>query len=802
MRLPFGEKFTTSAVDRVVQDTTTLLVSEGYFEAKITPAYEFNDQSHLAFVTLMADVGPRAIVGQVQIMGGEQTFTPKELADAFGLKPGHDFSSSKLDKGIAELRSKFAELRFLNTSIVVNRKYNAVTNAVDLDVRVQPGQFALVQARGFDISNSKLRDLVPIYEEAAVDPDLVEEGRVRLTRFMQQSGYFDAQVTAETIEVDPALGNAIQINYVIVPGAKHEIVDVVIDGNQFFTTEEIRKRIKTRKGELFKPGVFSADVLDQDRQTIEAMYRNAGFQGTVVTARPEDVDHAITVLIHIDEGKQLHVNSIEFVGNTIASTELLNAITLKQGDIFTVGAADQARAALTQFYYSRGYADVRVERGTELTGDGVRVIFNITEGEAFLIGMIFVEGNTRTQPKVVRRNSGLREYTPFNPEIVLVAQQRLYATGLFSRVEIVMLDQGLKGVRNILIQVEEARRIVVTYGVGYQDFERIRGTFEISHNNLFGQQRSISFRLRGSSRERLAQATYQEPRLLNRELDGFVSTFYEHTERPSFTANRIDFSLQVLKRLSTKSSVSVTSSWQTINIGDIRVNPHAENAPSQQGPCQVCQIGRIGTSLLQDHRNDAVNPTGGSFHSLVFQIAGRPLGSELNFTSLYNNSVFYFPWHGGTLATAFRFGWNHPFGSTAQFAPGQAQQLPPTERYFAGGSITLRGFGLDDAAPPATPDLEGGNAMTIGNVEYRVPLRRFPISGMFGALFYDTGNVFPQVTDIRLSQFTHSVGFGLRYLTPVGFARLDFGFNVRPTINPDGTPQPRMKVFFTLGNPF
>jgi outer membrane protein assembly factor BamA len=117
--------------------------------------------------------------------------------------------------------------------------------------------------------------------------------------------------------------------------------------------------------------------------------------------------------------------------------------------------------------------------------------------------------------------------------------------------------------------------------------------------------------------------------------------------------------------------------------------------------------------LLQDHRNDAVNPTGGSFHSLVFQIAGRPLGSELNFTSLYNNSVFYFPWHGGTLATAFRFGWNHPFGSTAQFAPGQAQQLPPTERYFAGGSITLRGFGLDDAAPPATPDLEGGNAMTM-----------------------------------------------------------------------------------------
>src|SRR6185295_4562066 len=139
--------------------------------------------------------------------------------------------------------------------------------------------------------------------------------------------------------------------------------------------------------------------------------------------------------------------------------------------------------------------------------------------------------------------------------------------------------------------VEDAKPIVLTYGIGYQEYEHARGTFEISHNNLFGFNRSISFRVRGSSRERLAQSTFHEPRLFNHDLDGFASSFVEHTERPFFSANRIDFSLQVLRRFSTQDNLLFSSSYQTVNLGDIRINTHAVDDPSQQGPCQVCQIG-------------------------------------------------------------------------------------------------------------------------------------------------------------------------------------------------------------------
>jgi outer membrane translocation and assembly module TamA len=236
-------------------------------------------------------------------------------------------------------------------------------------------------------------------------------------------------------------------------------------------------------------------------------------------------------------------------------------------------------------------------------------------------------------------------------------------------------------------------------------------------------------------------------------------------------------------------------------MGDIRVNSHATKDPSQLGPCQLCQIGRVGASVIVDRRDDPLNPTRGAFTTTTLQVANAIFGSELNFATLFNQSSLYFPLRGGALATSYRFGWNYAYGRTAELAPGQTQQLPATERYFAGGSTTLRGFGLDEARPSSKRGLEGGNVMTIGNIEYRFPIRA-PIPGVGAALFYDTGNVFPYISTIRFNEFTHTAGFGLRYQTPVGPARLDFGFNLKPALLPDGTPESRLKIFFTLGNPF
>ncbi len=797
LRVPYGDKFSKAKVDNLVQDATDLIKSDGYFEAVVKPEYDIQESTHLVYVTLKVIPGPKARVGTVQIQSEVDTFSEKELLDAFGIKAGHDFSAAKVDKGIANIRAKFANLGFLNTKVTPDRNYSEDTHTVAVNLSIQPGQFTYVKPVNFDIPQKKLRTLVPVFEEGSVDLDLVEEGRVHVERYMQQEGYFEANVSSSIIPAP--LDNAIQINYTITPGVRHEVSSVTIEGNQYFTADDIQHRMKIRPSQFLNRGIFSVDLLHEDEHTIEVMYRNAGFEGTTVHGEFGETDHVIHVTMQIQEGKQLPIDSLHIAGNAaVTEDEIRKALPIKEGDIYVPETVDRSRALITQMYYANGYSDVRVDRRVNhaAANSGLEITFQITEGDLHEIGNILVAGNTLTKEKTIRLNSKLKPNSPYNPEAILEGQQRLYATGLFSRVEIVPITQSSARVRDLLIQVEDAKPILVTYGAGYQEFEHARGTIEVSHNNLFGLAKSISFRARGSLRERLAETTYREPRLFNHNLDGFVSALAEYAERPFYKVNRVDFAVRVLKPLSAQNRENLlfTSGYQTVNVQDVRVFPHAISLPPEHGPCQVCQIARVGVSLIQDHRNDLLNPSTGSFSTTTFQVASRALGSELNFTSLFNQSSFYSPLAFGVFATSIRFGWNHPFGQTDQLAPGQNQKLPPTERYFAGGSTTLRGFSLDEAQP------SGGNVMTIGNFEYRFPMKFLPLKNVGGAFFYDTGNVFSQISDIHLGSFSHTIGTGLRYQTPIGPVRLDFGLNLKPNVN--GQNEKRFHIFFTLGNPF
>ena len=335
-------------------------------------------------------------------------------------------------EGVGKLRAKFADLGFLNTRVNVDQSYSNTTHTVDLNVTVEPGQFTLVETRGYDISEKTLRELVPVYEEGSVDPDLVEEGRVSIDRYLRQRGYFEAEVTSEIIEAP--LDNAIQINYMITPGVRHRINEVRIVGNTFFTTQEIKKRLRTRKGELFNRGVFSPEIQEEDVRTIEAMYRNAGYEGTTVVGAYEEIDHVLTITLQIQEGRPLSVDLIGFVGNqAVTEEELRNAIALKEGNTYLPPAVDQARAAITQLYYSRGFPDVRVEPIVSriVTNNGMGISFQITEGDSYMLGRVLVTGNTLTEEKIIRRNSRLYEGTPYNPERILESQQLSICDGPF-----------------------------------------------------------------------------------------------------------------------------------------------------------------------------------------------------------------------------------------------------------------------------------------------------------------------------------------------------------------------------------
>lgn len=784
---PLGKKFSQAPVDRMIVDTIKLIEENGYFNATITPEYSFNPNNRLATVLLKATANPkRAKLRTIQISGGQQIFPDKDLLSALKLSQGDDFNLADMDKGTANVRKKFFEKGYLTAKVRVDRKYDSATNTVDLNFTVDPGQTTIVQVIDSatmkpDIPDAKLRPLVPIFEEGTVDPDLVEEGRAHIVEYYQQQGHFDAVVTSEIAPVD----QSVRIQYTVVKGELHTVQSIGIAGSAFFSESDILKKMKNQQGKSVSHGRFSPDLLAADVRTIQTMYRNAGLMSAVVESKEEETPpHNINITIQIHEGLRSVLGDVTFSGNkAFSEPDLWRESGIQSDQVYSAAIIDNARDALAVYYYTHGYPDVRIEPHVnfESVYNTVSVNFEITEGQQYRIGWILVAGNTHTAEKVISRNSELHPEDPYNPEALLEAQQRLYALGIFNRVEIVTIDQDLGEYKNLLIQVEDVKPILITPGIGVTELDGPRATFEVSDINLFGLDRTLSMRVRAGRRERQFQSTYREPRLFNHDIQGIAAITFDKTHHPFFDSNGVDFSLETVKKLSKTRTVSLLASYQTVNLKDIKVNPNVRHFPDATG---VVKIARLGGSFLGEHRDNVIDPTRGTLTTASLQVANKAWGSQVNFTSVFVQTSYYKRVPGGVLATSVRAGWKNPFGGD--------KELPISERFFAGGSTTLRGFKLDDAGPPG-----GGQLLSIANVEYRKPLNFLPISHVAGAVFYDTGNVFERPSDFSLTKFTHTVGTGLRYNTPLGPLRLDVGFNLRSK-----TTERRYRVFFTLGHAF
>ena len=801
VRLPIGQRFSEERVQEIAEETKQVLREAGYFNAEVTPVVFPDTDPHLRRVELLAMTGPRARIGQIVIQGGGQVFPESKIRDDLKIKTGHRYSLSEIDKGDSAIRTRFSENAYVNTKVEATEEYDATTNTVRLTVTIDPGQrtvIEIVSTAPGKIDEEEIRKLLPIFEEGVLDEDLLQEGRDNIVEYLQQKGYFEAVV--EEIKVVPSVeGRPTRITVSIDPGEQHTVNSVRFVGNTVFTDKELKARIKVRAKSLFgflNHGLFSEELAKRDVSTIQAMYRLAGYEQAFVTYKADDPGtHEIDVTFEITENRRFNIQSLAFVGNdSIPEADLQKAIAIKEGDPYSPSKAEEARMALTRLYYKEGFPDARVEASADTSPEtrNKTVTYRISEGPRYRIVQILVAGNTKTAEKVIKRTSGLKEYDWYDVEKVLDAQQKLYATGLFRHVEIVPLDLETGERRTVLIEVEEAKHILVVPGVGVREYAGPLALLDVSHSNMFGLNQTLTFRFRIGTEEQQFQTSYRQPRLFNHDnLEGIATVTIGNVNQKSYESNGVDFAIQARKLLSAKKTFSLFASYQNIDLTKIKASDVVRRNADLTG---IVQIARLGASFIRDTRDDVIDPKKGSYSISNLQIASRIWGSEVNFLSFFNQTTYQKTPGVGTLAMSGRVGFKIPYGQTPE--------VPINERYFAGGSMTLRGFGLDEAGPPGGG---GGQLLTIGNVEYRVPLIPTKLGQLGGVLFYDTGNVYEIPSDFTFRRFTHSAGTGLRLLTPLGVVRFDMGFNLNRKIQiENGKPfrEGLVHVFFTLGQMF
>jgi outer membrane protein assembly complex protein YaeT len=785
-RLQLGELYAQEKVDRALAGIQRVLEENGFHRAKIKISETRDEREHQIDITFHVTPGPRAVVGEV-IVDGDSSYSIEEITDIAKLHSADPVISSRVTRALQRIRSRYQKQdRLLAQVSLKDRTYHPARNTVDYTFQIDRGPVVEVTTGGFKLSRATLRRLVPIYEEGAVDDDLLNEGRRNIENHMQALGYFEAKAAASEHSVQG--GKTLQVLYAIDPGDRHKLAAIRISGNVYFPEELIRRRmVEETAGKILSHGRYSDALLDEDVRNIKGMYQASGFRQAEVTGKLLPKYHGdpslLAIQIEIKEGPQTRVAWVRVEGSYTLPQEQLPEISTAEGQGFDEPSLADDRDAILGKYFDNGFPNAAVDVSYVTVPPGpdglprVGVTFTIREGEQFFVNEVYMNGLHYTRAGVARRALRVHSGEPLSQQNMLESQRRLYDLGLFSEVDTAIQNpEGTESRKNVLITAREAKRYTFDYGGGieFQTGQPAVGTNQplgqtgvsprvllgVNRINFGGRDQTLTLKGNYGRLQKRALASFDVPKLLNRDnLHFTASVFYDNTiDVSTFTSQRLEGTLRNLSVLYRQGDRDLTTfsygfSYRRVKASNIEVS--ANLIPLLSTPTRV---GSPNFTYIRNRRDNDLETSRGSYTSVEGGVAASYFGSEANFSRvLAKNSTYYSfgldPTTGRkfVLARSTTVGVENPFGSTVLLDPTQSltqghELIPLPERFFSGGGNSHRGFGLNQAGPrdPFTGFPVGGSAVFLNNLELRFPNLTVPyLQEKIGfSVFHDMGNVF------------------------------------------------------------
>lgn len=852
LQLPLGTPFQLEDLNAGLDRLSQTLKDDGFYEAKLHHGLAQHPQTQQIDITVEVTPGRRAKLSAVNVKN-ETPFSDKEIRGKLKLKRGTQVTAERIDRGTERLRNYLVASGYLEARVTATRgDFDSSSSTLPLDVDVVAGPRVSVSVTGAKISSKQIRKLVPVYQEGDVDPDLLEEGKRNIRDWLQKEGFFDSTVNYTT-HLEPVT-HVDDINYTIDRGIRHHLVGVVIEGNRYFNSDVLRSRLQVQQQSLFSRGRFSQAMVRDDANSIASLYISNGFLQSQV--RPEVKDGyegkkgSLFIVYEITEGQQTHVADLKLVGNNALTTkQLLTVINSTKGQPYSQSNVTSDRDNILAYYFDQGFPNVQVDaRATTAGTDQVDLVYQITEGQRVDVSQVLLAGYRYTRPGIIRRQVVVKAGGPFREGDRIATQQKLYNLAVFERVEVAPQNpDGDYPEKTVVVAVQEGQRYTLSYGFGFEA-QRLAsatnptqtnlnasplGILEVSKINVGGRAHTVSLKLRGSTLEYQGLLSYTAPNFLTYSwLNLIISGLADQASYVNtFTATRYEGSVQLSQTASPSTTLLYRYFYRHVTATSLKVS--VEEVPLFSQPTRVS--GFEGT-WVRDRRDNPADATHGTFNTADLSVATQSLGSTATFLRFSVQNSTYTPFHRSSLV----FARSTTFGIMDAFNGSQEDDIPLAERFFAGGGTTLRGFSLNQAGPrdPTTGFPVGGLAMLVFNQELRFPMH-FPWVGnhLGGALFYDAGNVFSDIHHVslrytplsppsgcqpgttitntlsecpNLNYFSHTVGFGFRYATPIGPVRLDFAYQLNPaqfasltTTNTISTSRlPHFQFFFNIGSIF
>lgn len=708
---------------------------------------------------------------------------PPVAAARLRLSEGDILDRDVLDKDIGKLREYYKKQGYLRPVVGPYEFRDGV-----LRIPVDRGPKLELAFKGNSaISAKKLKRETPFMDSGEVSDELVEEAAGRIKRLYLSRGYYYATVAAGVEKT----GDRITVTFFINEGKRVILRKITFRGNGI-PGRVLRGVVLLREN---KP--YNENLLSGSRQSLVNFYNALGYLRAGVTAIEKKFSEdgtGLDLVFTIHEGRRTIIREVVIHGNSsISRFEIKKALRLREGSPYNVTDIRDARYRLLSLYSRHGYLDARVDVESTFDGDNAVLDFTITENRPTVIGKIIIRGNRKTRPEVIRREFTIKEGDPYNHEEVLKTRQRLYKLGLFNRVSIDMTDPGIRTrgvlVKDLVVSLSEGNPGSVEIGVGYGDYEKLRASLDIRYDNLGGYNRRIGFRAEGSSVKKKYVLNFREPGLFNKQDIPFnlfltkeeTRAVNPDTEETRYRIDRLSLLAGIEKEFTRQLKAGLNYEYSFTDTTDV-----APDVVLSREDTGTIGIGSISPSLFYDTRDDPFDPASGSLQGVILKFASGAFFSEVEFVKATFQSSWFFELRKGLVfAVSFRGGAAYGFGGT--------QELPLIERFFLGGRTTVRGYSQDSLGPKgADGNPTGGNMFSLVNGEFRISIGK----GFGIVTFVDSGNVWTLAgdTDTRMK---YTVGTGLRYSTPVGPVRIDYGYKLN---REEG--ESSGEIHFSLGQAF
>jgi outer membrane protein assembly factor BamA len=817
----------------------------GYFESQVDPEIQTDVAHGLISVNFRVSLNRHAKFGNVILKGAppeEEQRLQRALTSwmarvrGAAIRAGKSYSLRRIQNATQYLESQLINRDYLGSRVqMAGAEYDPSTHRADVQFEVTPGVKAHVIVEGAHLWGRTRKKLLPIYQIAGLDPELIQESRENLISTFQAKGYFDVAVQSD---VHPS-PNGQTILFRIIKGARHKVSEVTIVGNQELSDDELRGHVKVQKGRFFSHGAFSQRLVKTSADNLKRVYQAEGFSSVTVTPEVKKTGGNLSVQFRVNEGPQDIVDALHVVGNSTVPVSSLAPQGLKvtEGQAYSTKKVDEDRNQIGAQYLRMGYLNANFRAAAHPLGTDphrLDVTYTISEGPKVIVAAVTTLGAKVTRQSLIDRTVHLQPETPLREDDLLGAEGRLYSLGIFDWAEIDPRRQiTTQTDEDVLVKLHEARQNDIKYGFGFEVVNRggsipsgtialpglppvglpsnfktsqktfwgPRATFQYIRHNFRGSGETLSFAALGARLVQRGVASYINPHFLGSDWSSNLTLSGErNSENPIFTSRLGDFGFQLERPLNAAGTktLSVRYDYRQTALSNLLI-------PDLVSPDdRHVRLSTLSLNYSRDTRDHALDANKGMYQTVELGINPIVLGSSVNFARLRAQQAYYKGVGKGIVwANSLRIGLEQEFAGS---------RVPLSELFFSGGGSTLRGFPLNGAGPqrsvtvcgnPSDPATcaqirvpTGGRELFILNSEFRIPL---PIKKGLGLVaFYDGGNVFQHVgfSDFG-SNYTNTLGIGLRYATPIGPVRVDLGHNFNALSGIKST-----QLFITLGQAF